>query len=147
MKKNNKKGFTLVELVIVVAVMAILVAVAIPTVASVTAKAQSAVDASNAQTIESMLKLEMADQNKASLSETEVAQTIVDAKLGITKGVFYYDTVTGAVEATGAQSETVYKIDFTTTGKVSVQKSGGTAVVKDLTTDVTPESSSVGAGG
>ena len=33
--KNNKKGFTLVELVIVVAVMAVLVAVAIPTIGSV----------------------------------------------------------------------------------------------------------------
>ena len=36
MKKNNKKGFTLVELVIVVAVMAILVAVAIPVVSTIT---------------------------------------------------------------------------------------------------------------
>ena len=37
MKKNNKKGFTLVELVIVVAVMAVLVAVAIPTIGSIVA--------------------------------------------------------------------------------------------------------------
>ena len=43
MKKNNKKGFTLVELVIVVAVMAVLVAVAIPTVGSIKASADSAV--------------------------------------------------------------------------------------------------------
>lgn len=77
--KNNKKGFTLVELVIVVAVMAILVAVAIPTVASITGKATAAVNGSNAQTIESMIKLEMAETNATTLSEEKVAQAIVDA--------------------------------------------------------------------
>ncbi|MBE7061802.1 MAG: type II secretion system protein [Clostridiales bacterium] len=40
MKRNNKKGFTIVELVIVIAVIAILAAVLIPTFASVTAKAK-----------------------------------------------------------------------------------------------------------
>ncbi len=40
MKRNNKKGFTIVELVIVIAVIAILSAVLIPTFGGVTAKAQ-----------------------------------------------------------------------------------------------------------
>ena len=40
MKKNNKKGFTIVELVIVIAVIAILAAVLIPTFTGVTEKAQ-----------------------------------------------------------------------------------------------------------
>lgn len=39
MKKNNKKGFTIVELVIVIAVIAILAAVLIPTFSGVVAKA------------------------------------------------------------------------------------------------------------
>ena len=39
MKKANKKGFTIVELVIVIAVIAILAAVLIPTFANVTNKA------------------------------------------------------------------------------------------------------------
>lgn len=41
MRKNNKKGFTIVELVIVIAVIAILAAVLIPTYASVTEKAKT----------------------------------------------------------------------------------------------------------
>ena len=40
MKKNNKKGFTIVELVIVIAVIAILAAVLIPTFSNVIEKAQ-----------------------------------------------------------------------------------------------------------
>lgn len=40
MKKNNKKGFTIVELVIVIAVIAILAAVLIPTFSSVTQSAK-----------------------------------------------------------------------------------------------------------
>lgn len=94
MKKNNKKGFTLVELVIVVAVMAILVAVAIPTVASITGKARTAVADANAQTIESMLKLELADLDKAKLTEKDAADALAEANLGITSGTFYTDLET-----------------------------------------------------
>ena len=39
MKKTNKKGFTIVELVVVIAVVAILAAVLIPTFVSVVNKA------------------------------------------------------------------------------------------------------------
>lgn len=40
MRRNNKKGFTIVELVIVIAVIAILAGVLIPTFAGVTTKAK-----------------------------------------------------------------------------------------------------------
>ena len=42
MKRTNKKGFTIVELVVVIAVIAILAAVLIPTFAGVTGKAKDA---------------------------------------------------------------------------------------------------------
>lgn len=41
MKKNNRKGFTIVELVIVIAVIAILAAVLIPTFSGMTEKAEA----------------------------------------------------------------------------------------------------------
>ena len=44
MKKNNKKGFTIVELVIVIAVIAILAAVLIPTFSNVIKKAKTSAD-------------------------------------------------------------------------------------------------------
>ena len=48
-KKLNKKGFTLAELLIVVAIIAILVAIAIPVFTASKTKAQNAVIAANAR--------------------------------------------------------------------------------------------------
>ncbi|MBR6764156.1 MAG: type II secretion system protein [Clostridia bacterium] len=97
MKKNNKKGFTLVELVIVVAVMAILVAVAIPTVSSITDKATKATNESNAKTIQSMIKLEVAEKGATATVDADlIKDALDDAKLGIS-GNFWYDVDSGAV--------------------------------------------------
>ena len=117
--KNNKKGFTLVELVIVVAVMAVLVAVAIPTVQSIVGTAESNVAATNAQTIESMLKLAVAN-GKTLSDDDDIAQEIVDAQLGIAKAAtFIYNTKSGEVKAvaTGTSAGTNEKaIVFSATG-------------------------------
>ena len=45
--KMNKKGFTLIEMLVVIAIIAILVAIIVPTVSSATEKAKQATDASN----------------------------------------------------------------------------------------------------
>ena len=47
MKKLNKKGFTLAELLIVVAIIAVLVAIAIPVFGAALEKAREATDAAN----------------------------------------------------------------------------------------------------
>ena len=46
-KFTNKKGFTLMEMLIVVAIIAVLVAIAIPTFSGAMAKANQATDAAN----------------------------------------------------------------------------------------------------
>lgn len=103
--KKNKKGFTLVELVIVVAVMAVLIAVAIPTVTSITRTAKETVANTNAQTIESTLKLAEADKNKNGdlvvyLDAADVEDALKDARLGIAEGsVFVYKFKEGVVTA------------------------------------------------
>ena len=45
--KMNKKGFTLIEMLVVIAIIAILVAIIVPTVTSATTKAKAATDAAN----------------------------------------------------------------------------------------------------
>ena len=47
MKKMNKKGFTLMEVLIVVAIIAVLVAIAIPVMTNQLEKAREATDAAN----------------------------------------------------------------------------------------------------
>ena len=51
MKKNNKKGFTIVELVIVIAVIAILAGVLIPTFSGIVKKAQLSAAAQEATNV------------------------------------------------------------------------------------------------
>ena len=46
-KLTNKKGFTLIEMLVVIAIIAILVAIIIPVVSSATEKAAAATDAAN----------------------------------------------------------------------------------------------------
>lgn len=47
MNKMNKKGFTLIEMLVVIAIIAVLVSIIIPTVTSATTKAQAATTAAN----------------------------------------------------------------------------------------------------
>ena len=62
MKNNNKKGFTIVELVIVIAVIAILAAVLIPTFTGVTEKAQKSAALQNAENAWKEFQGEYADK-------------------------------------------------------------------------------------
>jgi len=51
MKKLNKKGFTLVEMLVVIAIIAVLVAIIVPTVSNSTKKAKAAADAANLRSV------------------------------------------------------------------------------------------------
>ncbi len=50
-KRLNKKGFTLIEMLVVIAIIAVLVAVIIPVVVSATTKANAATDAANLRSL------------------------------------------------------------------------------------------------
>ena len=49
--KMNKKGFTLIEMLVVIAIIAILVAIIVPTVANSTKKASCAANAANIRSV------------------------------------------------------------------------------------------------
>ena len=74
MKKMNKKGFTLIEMLVVIAIIAILVAIVIPTVSSATEKAKEAKDAAN-------IRSAIAEVTVAALSGDEKNVTPVVVKL------------------------------------------------------------------
>lgn len=83
-KMNNKRGFTLAELLIVVAIIAVLVAISIPIFTSQLAKARAATDAANIRA-----------------GYAEVAVDILDAP---TTSATYYLHADGTVSTTSGTS-------------------------------------------
>ena len=64
MKKMNKKGFTLIEMLVVIAIIAVLVSIIIPIVGDSTAKAKAATDAANLRSIAASAALDYLDDNQ-----------------------------------------------------------------------------------
>lgn len=89
---NSKKGFTLIELVLTIAVLAILAAIAIPTVLSILHSARESADLSNANELENAIKTYIARRE----SNTDSSVT-------------YGDTVFVALEAVGVETPLICK--------------------------------------
>ena len=77
MRKTNKKGFTIVELVIVIAVVAILAAVLIPTFVNVVNKANVSNDTALVRNLNTVLATEGIDGKNVTMSDA-----IADAEKG-----------------------------------------------------------------
>lgn len=93
MKKTNKKGFTLAELLVVVAIIAVLVAIAIPIFTSQLEKAKEATDLAN-------IRAMYAECTTSALTGTKSSDN-VDVK-----------TANGTVTATGTVTMTQGKPGF-----------------------------------
>lgn len=74
MTNRCRKGFTLIEMLVVIAIIAILVAIIIPTVSSATAKAKYATDAANLRTILGVANIELVDE-KVDVAAVAAAMT------------------------------------------------------------------------
>lgn len=90
-KFRNKKGFTLIEMLIVVAIIAILIAVSIPLVGSALEKARDATDQAN----------ERAAKAEAAIKYLGVE----DGSFKETTGTFIYDAVNGKLVAEADKPE------------------------------------------
>ena len=70
MKKRNQKGFTIMEMLIVVAIIAVLVAIAIPTFNSALTKSKEAADVANIRAAYAEMMMEyMMDDKKLTVEE------------------------------------------------------------------------------
>lgn len=148
-KKNSKKGFTLVELVIVIAVLAIIAAIAIPTVVNVINNANQSTDVTNAQSVENAIKTAQSEQAANKTTPSDRAKNLqgkstlgdllkiygVDTKVldvpKVASNTFVYDKSTGKVNCTKGYKDkdgkdatpTGDKIDSTTPIKVTDDES------------------------
>lgn len=115
-KLHNKKGFTLMEMLIVVAIIAVLIAIAIPTFNSALAKANAATDLAN-------IRSGYASAQVMAMTEGDADGT-------------YYLQQDGSVSATSTDSDYVCKgaaakaaAGSTVGGRFEVNKAGDDGVV------------------
>lgn len=68
-KLSNKKGFTLMEMIIVVAIIAILAVITIPTLTANTTKAEKAADAANLRSAKAAYQVQVMEEGDSVVKE------------------------------------------------------------------------------
>ncbi len=112
MKKSNKKGFTLVELIVVIAIMAILAAVLVPTVTSKIKDANSSAAKSDVSSVASGIQSDL-----------------MSIQAGQTSGLTYFADNTKLADITAPEKVLVPTDSGITVavadGKITLTKEGG----------------------
>ena len=72
---RNKKGFTLIEMLVVIAIIAVLVSIIIPTVSASTSKAKAAADAANLRSVMGQLNGVLAEGDQMDAVQAQGLQT------------------------------------------------------------------------
>ena len=85
MKKMNKKGFTLIEMLAVIAIIAVLVSIVIPVVGNATEKAKEAADVAN-------IRAKIAEVTTTALSAGADAANKLDAEVKMTQATGTFAT-------------------------------------------------------
>ena len=104
MNKKNRKGFTIVELVIVIAVIGILATVLVPTFGNVISDAKNAGDLQKAKNIYTNYVSKHVDETKADGTAYETQDVSVQVEAGkffiVTDGVMAKTSVAAATHTT-----------------------------------------------
>lgn len=95
-KFTNKKGFTLMEMLIVVAIIAVLVAIAIPTFNSALTRAKEGADVANIRAAYANCQIDMLTNGAKAPADKDMFVAKVEAKLNFVDQLDYtVDTTSG----------------------------------------------------
>ena len=141
MKKQAKKGFTIVELVIVIALIAILAAVLIPTFSNVINNAHESSDTMMVKNLNTILNSEEVNGNRAETMQEAIDQAEeggykVDKLTPTSSGDIVWDQESNRFLLVNAKKEVVYK-DESATGDVDL--TNGAYKLWKITRDATKE--------
>lgn len=140
MKFNKKKGFTIVELVIVIAIIAILAAVLIPTFASLIRKANESADIQACRQMNTYLAVNEVTEGKSIL---EVYRSLKDGGMSakdyrplVTDRYFFWDSTLNRIVYTDSTYKVLFPEDYTTaTNKNGWFSLSGEIKKEDFTVD------------
>lgn len=122
-RKRNRKGFTLAELLIVVAIIAVLVAIAIPVFTSQLEKSRESTDLANVRSAYAEIVAGyLQDDNSASIS-VKVRQTKSKWQTNSDNSYAYIGTSIGSTKQISvlAKKSGSYKVKISKSGKVTVE--------------------------
>lgn len=125
-KTRDQKGFTLIEMLVVIAIIAVLVAIIIPTVMSSTDKAAAAADAANLRSVLGQLNAVLMSGEQ----EIDEAAAIVEApesKLHPGAKLYVLYTVPGVIDVFFVQGDAYYGLDYLSAVAQSSETLPGTA--------------------
>ncbi len=106
-KMKNKKGFTLMEMLIVVAIIAILIAIAIPTFASSLNKARVATDEANIRSGYASVMVQILDPDNTPTGNAGTRNFALNKDGSVTELTATVQTAADAYECQGNASDTV----------------------------------------
>ena len=92
-KFKSKKAFTLIELIIVIAIIGVLIAILVPTMTGFVTQAREATAKANARTIYSIAQAEATFAATEGTVVAEGTQTYIDGTTSVTEGTYLYRVV------------------------------------------------------
>lgn len=130
MNKMNKKGFTLIEMLVVIAIIAILVSIIVPVVGNSTKKAAAATNAANLRAAAASISVEYMEgkltETSGTLSGYSITPPVARTNGGVTGGTFVAKLENGSVNCYFGSNGVTYYADIADDG-LSNNSAGGTA--------------------